>query len=125
MIATAALLDACGGSSDGGGGGGVCTPGTTAAVSITAAGVSPKAVCVLPVTGAVTFTNNDTVAHTIQDSGTTCPQLNLGPIAAGGGTATTAAFPTVAVCQYRDQAAPTDAKFQGIVGVTTGPQPGY
>ncbi|HEU4385004.1 MAG TPA: hypothetical protein VFR85_16090 [Anaeromyxobacteraceae bacterium] len=123
LLAVAAL-EACGGSSDGGGGGQTCTPVTTATVTIGATGVSPKVVCVLPTTGTVRFNNADTVAHDIEDSGTNCPQLNLGSIPAGGNI-TTATFPTVGVCNYHDQVAPTNAAFQGTVGVTSGPVGGY
>jgi hypothetical protein len=125
LFAAAALLGACGGT-DNGTGGGTCTPGPTASFSIMAAGLTPKAVCVLPGTGTVTFRNDDTAAHDIEDSGTTCPQLNLGVIAAGA-TRTTVAFPTATVCQFHDQLAPTNTAFQGTVAVTTGQVggPGY
>ena len=121
MLAAATLLGACGGSDSGGGPS--CTPGTTATVTITNAGVSPKAVCVLPTTGRVTFMNNDAAAHTIADAGTTCPELNLGSIA-GGATATTTTFPAAVVCQY---SAGATTAFQGTVAVTTGTVggPGY
>lgn len=126
LFAAAALLGACGGSSSSGGSP-TCTPGTSTTVTITATGVSPKAVCVLPTTGRVTFINNDTAAHSIADAGTTCPELNLGSIAGGGNTATTATFPAAVVCQFHDSLAPTNTAFQGTVAVTTGMVggPGY
>ncbi len=122
-ILTATLLGACGGpQSSGSSGTGTCTPGSTASISITAMGVTPEAVCVLP-NGTVTFTNTDTATHDIEESGTTCTQLNLGPIAAGT-SKTTAAFPAVEVCQFHDQLNATNTAFQGTVAVTTAPQPG-
>ena len=126
LFTAAALLGACGGTENPGGGP-TCIPGTTTGVSITAAGVTPKVVCVLPATGTVTFTNNDAAAHSIADSGTNCPQLNLGSIAGSGGTATTATFPTAVVCQFHDALAPANTAFQGTVAVTTGTVggPGY
>lgn len=117
---TAILLVACGGAN---GGSGSCNPGSIAAIVIKAGGVTPAAVCVLP-GGSVTFTNEDTAAHDIQ-SGAACPQLNLGPIPAGESRMAT--FPTVATCSFRDELQPTNAAFQGLVSVTTGPVqgPGY
>ncbi len=120
-ILMAALLGACGGSSSSGSSGtGSCTPGSTAAFSITSTGLAPKAVCVLP-GGTVTFKNNDTAQHDIE-SGTTCTQLNLGVIAPGGSA--TATMPTAEICTFHDQLNPTNTAFQGTVAVTTAPAPG-
>lgn len=117
---------ACGGSSTGTGGpvAGTCTPGQTSAVALSASGVLPKAVCVLPA-GTVTFTNGDTVAHEIQFTGASCPAANLGPIAASQSAAAT--FPAEAICNFRDAAAPGNVAFQGTVAVSTGiaTGPGY
>jgi plastocyanin len=128
LIAAAALFAGCGGGSSGGSGGGgggsgSCTPGQSASVSITSAGLSPMAVCVVP-GGTVTFTNHDTVAHDIESTGT-CPQLNLGSIAAG--QADTAMFPTTATCTFGDATKPGNAAFQGTVAVASAPVtgPGY
>lgn len=112
MPIAAALLAACGGSSSSGGGGG-CPP--TAGVTIASTGVTPQAVCIL-VGGTVTFTNSDTVSHDIE-SGATCTQLNLGPIAPGT-SKTTVAFPAAASCPFHDQSNPTNAAFMGTVTVT-------
>jgi plastocyanin len=110
-------LTACGGSTAAGGTtGGTCTPGTTATFNINSAGVSPKAVCVLP-SGNVRFNNNDTVAHVIEANGS-CTQLNLGSIAAG--SSATASFPTEVTCEFRDAGSPTNTAFQGTVAVTSG-----
>jgi plastocyanin len=125
LIAAAALVAGCGGgsSSMSGGGGGSCTPGQSASVSITSTGLSPMAVCVVP-GGTVTFTNHDTVAHDIESTGS-CPQLNLGSIAAG--QANTAMFPTTATCTFGDATKPGNAAFQGTVAVASAPVtgPGY
>lgn len=102
---------------------GSCTPGRSAGVTVTSGGFSPKAVCILPA-GAVTFTNDDTVDHDIE-SGMTCTQLNLGPIAAG--QARTVSFPTTQTCTFFDAAHSSDAAFQGTVAVSSAPTtgPGY
>ncbi len=122
LVATVALLGACGGSSSSSGGGSTCTPTMSPTMTLKSTGVTPMAVCVLP-TGTVTFTNTDTASHDIEDTGTTCPQLNLGAIAAGT-SKTTVAFPTVMVCTFHDQLNPTNTSFQGTVAVTNAPQPG-
>jgi hypothetical protein len=116
-------LAACGGSDGGGTTGGSCTPTLAGNVSITAAGVAPKALCVLP-TGTVTFTNNDTVQHDIEaDVG--CTPLNLGVIAPASSKAAT--FPSAATCAYHDALNATNAAFQGTVAVSPAPVtgPGY
>ncbi len=122
LPAVMALLGACGGD-DTGDGSGSCTPGASAAFTITSTGVSPKAVCVLP-GGSVTFTNNDAVPHDIQ-SGGVCTELNLGVIAPSASA--TAMFPVTQVCTFHDAGAPSNAAFQGTVAVTSAPAtgPGY
>ncbi len=122
--AVALGVAACGSDSSGTGtGGGTCTPTGAASITITSAGVAPKAVCVLP-SGTVTFANNDTVAHDIE-SGTACPDLNVGSIPAGQTRVVT--LPAAEVCGFHDAAAPTNTAFQGTVAVTSGPAtgPGY
>jgi plastocyanin len=125
-LIAAALLAACGGGSSSSQGNGSCSPGQSASVTIAAAGVSPKAVCVLP-GGTVTFTNQDSAAHDLEQSGsiTACTGLNLGAIAAG--QAATAPFPAAAVCSFEDTGHATDDRFHGTVAVTSGPAtgPGY
>jgi plastocyanin len=123
LLVTAAVLLAggCGGGADGGGGS--CTPTGSATLTLSASGVTPKAVCVLP-GGSVTFVNDDTVAHTIAGDGA-CAALDVGPIASMGSEAAT--FPTEQVCQFHESAQPTNTAFQGTVAVTTAPAtgPGY
>ena len=123
LLAAAALLAACGGGTSDGGGSGNCTPGQAALVTVAAGGFTPRAVCVVP-GGSVTFANGDTVAHDIE-SGTTCPALNLGPIAAG--QSMTATLPTAATCPFFDAAHSNDPAFQGTVAVSSAPTtgPGY
>lgn len=127
---TAALsLGGCGGgSTGGGGGGGSCTPRTTAAVTILSTGLSPTAVCV-QTTGTVTFTNQDTAAHTLA-SDAVCPELNGKVVPARVGTVdgtavVTFTAATAKVCTYA--AAPTGAAFVGTVAVNDGlvEGPGY
>lgn len=125
-LIAAALLGACGGGSSSKQGNGTCTPGQSATMSITSAGVSPQAVCVLP-GGTVTINNHDTVAHDIEAStaGTACAALNLGSIAAS--QAATAMLATAATCTFHDAGRASDAAFQGNVYVTSAPAtgPGY
>jgi plastocyanin len=111
--AIALLAAACGG---GGGGGNVCSPAQSATITITAAGVSPNQVCLLP-GGTVTFTNSDAAPHDIEGDAS-CPLLNLGPIAAN--TSKSATFPTSQTCQFHDQANgnASNTAFQGTVAVT-------
>jgi hypothetical protein len=77
--------------------GGSCTPGQTAAITITATGLSPINVCVLPTNGTVTFTNSDTKSHTVVFSTPGCP--TVGTIAAGGQA--TATFTTQENCSFQ------------------------
>jgi hypothetical protein len=123
VFAAGALLGGCGGGggSSSSSGTGSCTPGPTAAFTISSTGLTPRAVCVLP-GGSVTFTNSDTVPHDIE-SGTTCTELNLGPIPAGQSKVVT--FPTTQTCTFFEAAHSTNPAFQGTVavssGMTTGP----
>jgi plastocyanin len=123
-LCTAGLsLGGCGGGSTGGGGGS-CTPTGATSVTIRSTGLTPANVCVRT-TGTVTFTNQDTVAHTLA-SDALCPEFSSVVVAANGGTANvvfTAA--TAKVCIYA--AAPTGAAFQGTVAVSDGivEGPGY
>ncbi len=107
-------LVACGGGG-GGSGNSSCTPGTTASMSITASGLSPKAVCLLP-GGTVTFDNTDAAAHDIESDGS-CPALSLGSIAAG--QKKSVALPDVQTCSIHDADNPTNAAFQGTVAVSS------
>jgi len=126
LMAAAVVFGGCGGGSSSTSGSGSCSPGQSAAISIASTGVSPKAVCVLP-GGTVTFTNHDSVAHDVEQSGSVpaCTGLNLGAIAAG--QPGTAMFPTAATCQFLDATRSSDTAFQGTVAVTTAPAtgPGY
>ena len=118
-ILAATLLGACGGSSSSGGGGNSCV--STVTVSITAAGVSLKAICVVP-GGSVTFTNSDTVQHDMVITGTSCP---AGPGLLNAGASGTATFPTATTCQFSDQLNATNTAFQGTITVNATPPPGY
>jgi plastocyanin len=105
-------LAACGG---GGGGGGSCTPGQTAALTISATGISPTNVCVAP-SGTVTFTNNDAVVHVIEfDTPTVCP--TVGNVPANGGQVPVV-FPTAENCSFHDAGSSSNSAFKGTVAVT-------
>lgn len=125
IVVSAMAVLGCGGGDDGGGGGGGggCTPGNSASITVSASGLSPRAVCVRP-GGSVTLTNSDTVAHDFE-GGSSCTQLNLDPI--GAGQSATVTFPTAAVCTFFDAAHQNEAAFQGTIAVTTGrvEGPGY
>ena len=107
---------ACGGDGGGGGGSNTCTPGSTAAISFSATGLSPQNACVLP-GGTVAFTNNDTAAHSVVFDTQGCP--TVGNIAPGGGHVD-ATFPTQATCTFHDGANAANAAFRGTVAVTVG-----
>lgn len=116
-LGLAAALAACGGGGgDGGGGSATCTPTSTAGFTISATGVSPSAVCVLP-GGTVTFTNSDTAAHSVASDGI-CTALDLGAI--DPSTSKSATLPTVATCRFHDPNAASNTAFQGVVAVTQG-----
>lgn len=118
-----AFLGACGGSDSPGSGTGRCTPTAAATVTLTSAGVTPKAVCVLP-GGTVTFVNNDAVAHDIQSDGG-CPEVSVGSIAPT--TNKVATFPAAQTCTFHDAVNPAATAFQGTVAVSSAPTegPGY
>jgi len=109
----AASVAACGGNGGGGGGGGSCTPGSTASMTISSSGISPKAVCVLP-SGTVTFTNSDSVQHGIAFD-TSCSSVTDVSVDAGGSKPVT--FPTVQTCTFHDRDSATNGAFQGTVAV--------
>jgi plastocyanin len=115
--ASLVVLAACGDSTPAGTGTGTCTPGITASVGITAAGVSPKAVCVRPA-GTVTFTNGTAVEHEIEVE-SPCSATNGGTIAAGA--TRTLTVPVEQVCTFRDPTVTgtAAANFTGTVGVST------
>ncbi len=121
-VATA--VSACGGgSSSGGGGTGSCNPTMSTGFTLSSAGVTPKAVCVLPA-GTVTFTNNDTAAHDIQSSGG-CPDLVVGSLAPS--SQKSVVLSTVETCTFHDASNPTNTAFVGTIAVNnaTVSGPGY
>ena len=119
ICAAAALLGACGGGGSGMGGGATCA--FAAAIDLTSSGASPQSLCVV-VGGSVTFTNKDSVQHDIE-SGTACPQLNLGVLAPS--QTMTATFPSATVCPFHDASSPSNTAFQGNVSVAAPGSPGY
>jgi plastocyanin len=124
VVVAVAGLAACGSDTTSGGGGTPgCTLSSAGTVTISSTGVSPKAVCVIP-GSTVTFTNADTVSHTLApDAATGCALLNVGPIAAS--QSVPVVFPAVLNCAYHDAASPTNTAFQGSVSVATPGTPGY
>lgn len=89
-------------------------------VTISASGVAPQTLHVdSPVT--IRFTNNDSVAHTIEPAPElnfgNCPEFKeLGTLAPGqAGSATFKT--TVVICAFHDAANPTNRAFQGLVVV--------
>jgi plastocyanin len=115
------LASACGGSDNpnspsggSGGGGGGSVAGT---ITITAAGVSPKTVTVAA-GSRVTFVNNDSRPHDMNSDPhpehTTCPEINVGFIAAGA-SGTTQNLTRVRSCGYHDHNQPEVAALQGTI----------
>lgn len=89
-------------------------------ITISTSGVNPQTLHVdSPVT--VRFTNNDTVAHTLEPAPElkldNCPEFNqLGTLEPGqSGSATFKT--TVVICAFHDAANPTNRAFQGLVVV--------
>ncbi len=122
--AAAVALGACGGGG-GGGGSSMCAPSQSASMTISAIGVSPSAVCVLPSNGTVTFTNNDTVQHSIEFE-TSCSGVTGVSIDPSGGTKSVA-FNAPQTCTFHDKDSPSNTAFQGRVAVATAmvTGPGY
>jgi plastocyanin len=123
VVSAALALCACGGSG-GGGGGGTCNPGATAAITIKSTGITPTAVCVLP-SGTVSFNNTDTAAHTFTSADCAAELSNVAIPASASHTVTFGA--NQETCTFHDVAAPSNAAFQGTIGVTSVPAqgPGY
>lgn len=127
LVALGALA-ACGGSSPSSPSGGtvVVRDGGTAGASgttitITAAGVSAKAVNVA-VGQTVTFINNDTRSHEIASDPHpqhgTCPSIEAGLGTIGAGlTKVTHAFANAGTCSYHDHQNDTNAALKGSITV--------
>jgi plastocyanin len=128
VIGAALVLGLAGCGSDsstpsGTGGTSGCTLANSATVTIGSTGLSPKDVCVTP-GSIVTFSNADTVAHSLApDAATGCSLLAIGPIAAGRSTPVT--FPVALACTYHDVANASATAFQGSVSVASPGTPGY
>ena len=94
--------------------------GTIAAtITITAAGVSPKAVTVAA-GSRVMFVNNDSRPHTMNSDPhpehTDCQELNVGFISAGS-SGTTLNLNTPRVCGYHDHNQPDVVALQGTITI--------
>jgi plastocyanin len=80
-------------------------PGTTAIVTITAAGVSPKEVTIAS-GGRVTFINNDVRPHDIaggpDPAHPDCPEIDAVAFLTPGQQRATAPFGTARTCEYHD-----------------------
>ncbi len=97
-----------------GGGGG----GTT--ITITASGVSPKALTV-PRGTQVTFVNNDTVSHEMASNPhpvhTDCPDINTVGFLSPGQSKMTANLNTPRTCGYHDHNRSSDSSLQGTITI--------
>lgn len=118
-----ALGSACGGNdaapspTTGGGGGGTAT-GTT--ITITSTGVSPKTLTVARGTR-VTFTNNDSVPHTMNsnqhpDHGD-CPEINSVGFLSPRQSKMTDNLNTAKTCGYHDHNRDADPSLQGTITI--------
>jgi plastocyanin len=121
--AAAALIAAAacgGGSSNSGGGGGTPTAPTptTATITITASGVSPRTVTI-SAGSRVTFVNNDTRAHDMASdphpSHTACPEINDVGFLQPGQSRTTGNLNTARTCGFHDHNRDTDTSLQGSI----------
>ena len=116
---------ACGGSNSNpnnpGGGGGGGTPGTSGAtITITSAGVSPRAVTINP-GESVTFINNDSRSHEIASNPHPahgdCPAINSLGVLQAGQTRLTGALTTSRTCGFHDHNFDTDQTLQGTITI--------
>ena len=120
------LAAGCGGggsSSGGGGGGGTPTSPTTpaaATITITANGVSPRAVTV-PVGSRVTFVNNDNRVHDMASDPhpehTACPEINQVGFLSANQSRQTGNLNTARTCGYHDHNRDTDTSLQGTITI--------
>jgi plastocyanin len=98
-----------------GGGGGTAVETTT--VTITGAGVSPKAI-IVNAGAKITFVNNDSKTHEPSSnphpSHTQCPELNVGSLGPGESRETSAAVGG-RTCGYHDHLDPSNGSLQGSV----------
>ena len=122
--ALALVLSSCGGGNDNpagpsGGGGGGGGAGGAATITITSAGVSPKAVTVAA-GSRVTFVNNDSRPHDMNSNPhpehTDCPEINVGFISAGA-SGTTQNLTRVRTCGYHDHNQPDVTALQGTITI--------
>ncbi|HEY1303746.1 MAG TPA: hypothetical protein VGF24_09380 [Vicinamibacterales bacterium] len=114
--ALALFVSSCGNDSPSGPSGG----GTIAAtITITAAGVSPKAVTVAA-GSRVSFVNNDSRPHDMNSNPhpehTDCPEINVGFIAPGA-SGTTQNLTRVRTCGYHDHINPDVVALQGTITI--------
>jgi plastocyanin len=88
-------------------------------VSIAAAGLAPQVLHVnAPVT--VTFTNNDTVPHTLRTADLgfdSCPEMNAFGTLLPGQSGSVGFSESDAVCTYSDVAQPQNKAFQGYIAI--------
>ena len=115
IVATAALVTAsCGYSSP------ASPPSGSATVTITASGVTPSSLLVLPGT-IVTFVNQDSVNHDIASNPhpthTDCPEINQVRSLTPGQSEQTAAFGASRSCGFHDDSQPGNAALRGTITV--------
>jgi plastocyanin len=101
-----------------------------ATITITANGVSPKEVDIVP-GQTVRFVNNDnrvremlSTPHLVHDD---CPPTNSVGSLQPGANRNTGTFQTLRICGFHDHQNPDDNRFRGQINVGTreGPAPGY
>ena len=112
------------------GGGGSSSSGTTptpstpnnpaTTITITSAGVSPKAIVVAR-GSQVTFVNNDTVTHDMSSDPhpdhNTCPEINQAGFLSPGQSRQTGNLNTVRTCGYHDHERDTVQSLQGTITI--------
>jgi len=115
--ALALFVSSCGNDSPSGPSGGGGTVAAT--ITITSAGVSPKAVTVAA-GSRVMFVNNDSRPHDMNSNPhpehTDCPEINVGFIAAGA-SGTTLNLTRVRTCGYHDHNQPDVVALQGTITI--------
>jgi plastocyanin len=114
-VALALTLWACKGSSTK-----PSPPEATNVITITANGVSPKAIVVSP-GSQVTFTNNDTRTHDMQSDPhpehNDCPELAQVGFLKAGESRLSGNLNTVRTCSYHDNSHEEDARLRGSITI--------
>ena len=120
VLMLAAVVSCGGGSPSPSAGGGSGGGGSAATITITASGVSPKAVTV-NAGSQVSFVNNDSVTHEMASDPhpehTDCPEINTVGTLVPGQTRQTSNLNTMKTCGYHDHLRDGDQALRGTITI--------